>query len=274
MTELSQWQRLLKNVGVWQGSFTRLSATGELQANSPSCVTLEPLNQGQTMRQTIRQFTEAEETYSRVLEYSSLNRGTLFFADGSFSQGSLQFGPLSEFGAEFGFIAQDRRLRLVQQFDKDSQLAQFTLIREHRQGSSGAERPPLTPDQLVGEWQGEAVTLYPDWRESPSYPTRLKITLQDNQLTQQLSLPELAFTSRARVEGSLLLFEQGRHPIQVLLLPDGASANTPLRLPPSQPFLLEAGWLIQDQLRQRMIRSYDAKGEWVSLTLVTERKLV
>jgi hypothetical protein len=272
-SQSSQWERLLKNVGVWEGSFTRLSPTGAVQADLPSLVTLEPIQAGRTLRQTIQQFAAGEETYHRVLEYSSLSRGTLFFADGSFSQGSLQFGPFAEFGAEFGFIAQDRRMRLVQQFDTTSQLAKLTLIREHRQGSPRAERPPLTPEQLVGEWQGEAVTLYPDWRESACYSTNLKITLEDDRLTQQISLPDLAFTSIARVEGSLLQF-QGRYPLQVLLLPDGASANTPLRLPPGQAFFLEAGWLIENHLRQRMIRSYDAKGECISLTLVTERKRV
>lgn len=279
MEETSQWNRVLKNLGVWEGSFTRLSPDGQLQEDIPSRVTLAPLNEQRTIRQTIQHFSGQpfsadQEIYHRVLEYSSLNRGTLFFADGSFSQGSLQFGPFAEFGAEFGFIAQDRRLRLVQQFDKASQLAKLTLIREHRQGSPAAERPPLTLEQLLGEWQGEAVTLYPDWRESAYYQTHLKVTLQDNQLTQQLSLPEMTFTSTARVEGALLRFEQGRYPIQVVLLPDGASANMPVSLPTGQSFFLEAGWLVQEQLRQRMIRSYDAKGEWVSLTLVTERKRV
>jgi hypothetical protein len=40
-----------------------------------------------------------------------------------------------------------------------------------------------------------------------------------------------------------------------------------------QSFILEVGWLIEPNLRQRMIRSYSDKGEWVSLTLVTERRV-
>jgi hypothetical protein len=287
---LSQWDCLLKNLGVWQGSFTQLSPTGQVLADVPSLVSLSglnnnqlnnDLNNNQTVRQTIRKFAATGElVYDRVLEYSSLNRGTLVFEDGAFSQGSIQYGVLAEFGAELGFLAADCRLRLVLQFDKTSHLAKLTLIREHRQGSPAPQRPPLTPEQLIGTWQGEAVTLYPDWRSPARYPTQLSVTLtgqHHNHLSQRLTLPDLEFSSVAQIEpqaeATILRFEQGRFPVQVLLLPDGASANTPLMIPRGQPFLLEAGWLIESDLRQRMIRSYDAKGEWVSLTLVTERKI-
>jgi hypothetical protein len=57
------------------------------------------------------------------------------------------------------------------------------------------------------------------------------------------------------------------------LLPDGASATSPLKVQLRQPLFLEAGWLIQSNLRQRMIRSYNDKGEWASLTLVTEERV-
>jgi hypothetical protein len=278
-SSLSQWDCLLKNLGAWQGSFTQLSPAGQLLEDVPSLVSLTGLDHNRTVRQTIQKFSATGDlVYDQVLEYSSLNRGTLFFEDGAFSQGSMQYGVLAEFGAELGFLAADRRLRLVQQFDKTSHLAKLTLIREHRQGSPVAQRPPLTPEQLVGRWQGEAVTLYPDWRHPARYPTQLIVTLIDHQLSQQLTTPEMKFTSVAQIasspgEGTILRFEQGRFPVQVVLLPDGASSNSPLAIPRGQSFLLEAGWLIERDLRQRLIRSYDAKGEWVSLTLVTERKI-
>ena len=269
----SQWDSLLKNLGNWSGSFTRLSPAGQIQSDQASLVTLAGLNDNRAIRQTIQQFgTSGELLYDRALEYSSLSRSTLFFEEGAFSQGSTQFGPFSEFGAELGLIHGDQRLRLVQQFDKDSQLSQLTLIREHRQDSPQVKRPALTPEQLVGTWQGLAVTLYPDLRPSAAFATQLTVSLEANQLTQQLSMPGLSLSSAAQIDGSILRFEQGRHPMQLLLLPGGASSNTPLSIPRGQAFLLEAGWLIQPDLRQRMIRSYDAKGEWVSLTLVTERK--
>lgn len=269
----SQWDCLLKNLGAWQGSFMRLSPQGIVEEEIPSLVTLEGLDENRTIRQTIQQFsTSGEVIYNRVLEYSTLNRSILFFDDGAFSQGSIQFGAFSEFGAELGLIAGNRRLRLVQLFDKTSQFTKLTLIREHRQHTSEPERPLLTPSQLVGEWQGSAVTLYPDWRNPVSYQTRLSVTLDGDRLQQHLSTPDLEFSSTATVEGAILRFEQGSYPIQILLLPDGASANMPLAIPKSQPFFLEVGWLIQPDLRQRLIRSYSAQGEWVSLTLITERK--
>lgn len=280
----SQWQCLLHNLGAWQGSFTRFSPQGVQQEDVPSLVTLAELEDNRRIQQTIQQFSATGEViYDRVLEYASLNRSILFFENGAFSQGSIQAGALTAFGAELGLIAGNRRLRMVQQFDQN-QLAQLTLIREQRQeqqiGEQLAsepqprqERPPLTPSQLVGTWAGEAVTLYPDWRNPTRSSTRLVVSVEGEQLVQHLSTPEISFTSAARIEDTRLKFEQGQYPVQVLLLPDGASANTPLTLPQRLPFFLEAGWLLEDHLRQRMIRSYDAQGEWVSLTLVTERKI-
>lgn len=278
MTSLNftaQWDNLLRHLGTWQGYFTRLSPQGAIAANIPSLVTLEGLNQNQTIRQTIQQFSPetGDLQQNRVLEYSALNRSTLFFENGAFSQGSIQFGPFSEFGAELGFIQADRRLRLVQLFDKESRLSSFTLIREHRQHIPMFDRPPLTLEMLLGEWQGEAVTLYPDWRTPSRYSTALSIWQVGDRLHHRLTAPQIELTSTAQINGSILLFDQGKHPVQVLLLPDGASSNTPLTIPKGQPFFLEAGWLIEENLRQRLIRSYDAKGEWSNLTLIIERKV-
>jgi hypothetical protein len=270
----SQWERLLCHLGAWQGSFTRLSPQGTLCEDSPSLVTLTGLNQNQTIRQTIQHFSPetGELQQNNELEYSSLGRGVLFFEDGSFSQGSIQFSPFSEFGAEMGFIQGDRRLRLVQLFDKESCLTSFTLIREHRQDTPKADSPALTLEQLIGDWQGEAVTLYPDLRPPDRYHTTLSVQQQGDRLHQRLTAPQMELASTAKISGPLLLFEQGNYPVQVLLLPGGASSNTPLAIPRRQPFFLEAGWLVEENFRQRLIRSYDANGEWSSLTLINERR--
>jgi hypothetical protein len=90
-----------------------------------------------------------------------LNRGILFFENGAFSQGSLHWGPFSEFGAEFGLIEGDRRLRLVMLYNTDIRFARLTLIREKLTGTNTPERSPLTIDHLLGQWQGEAMTIYP-----------------------------------------------------------------------------------------------------------------
>jgi hypothetical protein len=275
-TMKSQWECLLENLGEWQGSFTQLSAQGQPKADIPTVVTLHAIHDNKTVQQQIvRQTVPPQETQ---LEYSTLGRGVLFFEDGAFSQGSIQRAPFSEFGAEFGFIAGDRRLRLVQLFNTSSQLDQFTLIREHRAGTPVASRPPLQIEDLLGVWQGQAVTQYPDWRNPTQMPTRLEIQRQGDRLLQSLTLgsndsPMATITSEGVIEaGDRILFRQGNQPVQVLLLPDGASATAPLQTQPGVGFFLEASWLMHPHLRQRMIRTYSDKGEWVGLTLVSEQK--
>lgn len=270
---MSQWDHLLKNLGAWRGSFTRLDPNGDVIEDIPSLVTLAGIEDNRTIRQTIQHFssTTGEIVYDRVLEYSSLNRSILFFEEGAFSQGSIQFAPFTDFGAEFGLIAGDRRLRLVQLFDQSGQLSKLTLIRETR-SPSVPERPPLTVDQLLGQWQGEAVTMYPDWRTPDRYPTQLNLRRKGDRLLQQLTTPQFNLATSAQIAGSILRFEHS-YPMRVLLLADACSSNTPLTIPKGHPFFLEMGWLIEPDLRQRLIRSYDDKGGWVSLTLVTERKV-
>ncbi len=270
----SQWDCLLENLGVWEGSFTRLSPNGDLIEDVPSIVSFTGLNDNQTMRQIVRLEPANQAVSEKVLEYSSLGRNTLLFENGAFSQGSIQWGPFSEFGAELGLIEGDRRLRLVQLFDKQSQLSHLTLIRERKAESTATERPRLSVDQLMGTWHGEATTIYPDWRSPDSYLTSLKLWQTDDRLHQELSFGgSNPIASSARIEASRLVFDQREMPIQVLLLPDGASSNCPIEIKPRRSFVLEAGWLVQPNLRQRMMRRYSDKGEWVSLTLVTERKI-
>jgi len=166
-------------------------------------------------------------------------------------------------------------LRLVQLYDKQSELSQLTLIREQLAGTDAAERLPLQLTDLLGNWQGEALTLERDWSQPKSYSTQLRLW-QSNETTlhQELSLPGgQTIASQATIHNRQLLFEQGSQTLQVLMLPDGASSTCPLKIQPGKPFFLEVGWLIQPDLRQRMIRSYSDRGEWTTLTLVTERKV-
>jgi hypothetical protein len=272
----SQWDCLLENLGSWEGSFTRLSPQGELLEDIPSIVSFTGLNDNQLMRQIVRLEPPNQEPTEKVLEYSSLGRNTLLFNNGAFSQGSIQFAPYAEFGAELGLIHGDRRLRLVQLFDPQSQLRGLTLIREKLAGSTTEERSPLQVDDLIGTWHGEAVTIYPDWRSPTSYSISLKIWRDNDRLHQKLTFGDGAghtIASSAQIDGSRLVFDRSPLPIQVLLLPDGASSNCPLEIKTRQPFVLEVGWLLQPDLRQRLIRSYSDKGEWLSLTLVTEHKV-
>ncbi len=267
----SQWECFLQNLGVWEGSFSNFSPQGTLLNDTPSRLSLKGLNNNQTVRLTLHRSGKDD----LVKEYSSLGRSLLFFENGSFSEGLIQLGPFSEFGGELAFVHENRRLRLVQLFDNTGQLKELILIREHLAGTPAAERPPLEINDLLGEWQGQAVTIYPDWRSPDTYSTTLKLQLDDTgRLTQSTSFAERTITSIATIKGTIVLFDQDpQKQVQVLFLPDGASATSPLKVQLRQPFFLEVGWLIQPNLRQRMIRSYNEKGEWVSLTLVTEERV-
>lgn len=283
----SQWESVLENLGDWRGSFTQLSPQGQLKADIPTAVRLEGHNENQMIRHFVCRYGPEVDTRAslegitpvdeKVLEYSTLGRGVLVFESGAFSQGVIQYGPFSEFGAELGLLADHHRLRLVQLFDSTGQLTQLTLIREHLAGTEPSHRPPLTLEALIGTWQGEAVTLYPDWRSPDTYPTQLRVERECDRVLQQLTYGEgsaaRTLASSGTVTENCIYFDQGPLRVQVLLLPDGASSNCPLALQPRQSFVLEVGWLIQPDLRQRMIRRYSEKGEWSSLTLVTEHKV-
>lgn len=283
---LTQWESHLQNLGEWHGSFTSLSPQGKQLEDIPSILTLEQLKDQQQVRLTLRRFQENQPVNKLVYEYSSLEQNLLFFENGAFSRGALQWGAYSEFWAEFGLIEGNRRLRMVQQYNRDSQLRIVTLMREKLVGTNTPERPQLRVEQLLGEWQGKAVTIYPELpspstsqaKPPHSYQTRLKIEYQGtNNLVQQLTfgtgISARSITSTARIDGSILHFEHSPLPTQVLLLPDGASCNCPLEIKPGSVFVLELGWLLQPNRRQRLIRTYSDQGAWLSLTFVEEYKL-
>lgn len=269
------WQYLMRHLGHWRGSFTRLSPQGEIESDIPSLLTLDGLNGNQTVRLVLQHFDPDTEAvaYTKAQELSAPNLGFPIFENGAFSQGSIQWNSVADFGAEFGFIHGDRRLRLVQLFQPDGSFSRLTLIREYRTGTQAPERPPLTLDALLGDWRGEATTLYSNGRSPDTASTQLRLNRQGNILNLDLSYgSDFKFTSTAKIVGNALQFGQDQPPIQVLLLPDGASCTCPLRVHTGHPFFLETGWLIEPNLRQRLIRNYDDKGGWISLTLVTESR--
>ncbi len=279
----SNWENFLKNQGEWRGSFTQVSLEGELLTSTPSILNLEPSEQDTLVNFRLRRFgpdgydTQPIKDYQQ--EYRSLGRQIIFFDTGAFSKGSLQLPYAATFGAEYGFVGGDRRCRLVQLYSPQQTFESLTLIREFRSGTTAPERPPLTVEQLLGEWQGMAQTIHADWYAPEPVATHLNIRrLDDNHLEQVLSFGSKRIASTARIEGRTLMFEgPGQHGPdnirQITLLPDGASSNIPLTLKRQQPFFVEAGWLVSDRERQRLIRHYDEKGTWTGATHVIEHKV-
>ena len=272
----SNWENFLKNLGEWVGSFTQISTDGELLTSTPSILTLEGLEDNQLVRFRVRRFatnTSEQPIVDTSQEYRSLGKQAVFFETGAFSKGSLQVAPFSQFGAEYGFVSGDRRSRLVQLFGKQGSFESLTLIREIRSGTEATLRPDLTVAQLVGKWTGTAHTVYPDWKAPETTAVSLEIKEVCGCLQQQLTFGSRTIASTARIEGNRLHFEEGAHPRRVLLLPDGMSSNTPLQVSHREPFFVEAGWLLSENKRQRLIRSYNEKGEWISSTHVVENRI-
>jgi hypothetical protein len=274
----SNWENFLQNLGEWRGSFTKISCNGEILASTPSILNLEAFDNNQAVLFRLRRFDSSNydslpiQDYQQ--EYRYLGKENIFFATGAFSKGTLQLAPFSEFGAEYGFVDDDRRSRLVQLYDKEGNFINLTLIREFRSSTNAYERPQLTVEQLIGTWQGQAHTVYSDLRQSEVFPTYLEIQkIGDGYLEQKLSFQSQIITAKARIEGNKIISETEGVPRQILLLPDGTSSNVPLQLPLRKPFFVEAGWLVRANERQRLIRSYSEKGEWISSTHVTEYKV-
>ncbi len=280
---MAQWQGLLQNLGTWQGSFTQLSAAGVEVSDAPSQLTLALSKDGQTVTLTLKRLPPNGAPQETVLPFRYPGPGSQipFFDNGCFSQGSLQWSSWSQFGAELalgeggleeaGAALGDRRLRLVQLFQPGTDFSSLTLIREQRLGSGAQASPPLTVPDLVGTWQGEAQTLYPDGR-AEAFATHLTVTQSGDRLSQSLQFGSHQIASTARIDGNCLQFEAGVQPMQLLLLPGGASSLCPRQIQAGFPFVLEAGWLITPHLRRRLVRNYSDRGDWVSLTVITERK--
>lgn len=270
----SQWENLLKNAGIWEGSFTQLTPDGAIAQDIPSRLVLEAADP-KTVRMVLTHFPPNAEPKAQVFEFQKLSRGFIACSDGAFSQGSMQWGTFANFGAELGLIAGDARLRLVELYNRESHLDRLTLIRETRTNTTPPTRPPLTLSQLLGEWRGEATTYYPDGQPQTTVPTGLTLTQTGEQTLEQelrfgVGATERILRSVGAIGEQSLHFTTGPMPYQVLLLPNGASANCPRAIVPGHPFFLEAGWLVEPHHRLRLIRRYQADGSWANLTWVEE----
>ncbi|MEN9206995.1 MAG: DUF3598 family protein [Gloeomargarita sp. GMQP_bins_120] len=236
-----QWQCLLRNLGQWQGTFTDVSPVGKVLAEHPSVVTLEVLDEGSTIRQTIR--VDGKE---RVLVYRTLGRGILLFADGAFSQGSLQWGPLGDFGAELGLIQGDRRVRCAMVY-QDSVLQRLTLIQEQRE-----------PTAVVGETYPPVTQLYPDWRTPMALTGQLTVTWHAQAAHWQMVMGTETWTWSGECHPDGYYEGQG---YRLLCLQPEVLVCLPPVIGRGQSFALGLVWG-----GQAMWRRYDARGAWIDLT--------
>lgn len=242
----SKWDNFLRNLGEWRGSFTTIAAAGTLGESSPSVLTLERGGEDGLVHFRLQRWSAStavaegggpgadpgEPTRAIQQDYRSLGNQVVFFESGAFNKGSMQVAPNTVFGGEFGFIAADRRHRLVQLYTPAGRFDELVLIREFRSGSGAVERPPTTADQLIGLWQGRSATISADWPEPDTSECQLEIGSGD------LST--------------------------LMVLPDGGFVRLPQQVSHREAFVLEGGWLVAPGRMERLIRRYDATGAWQS----------
>ena len=274
---LSQWECFLQNIGEWQGSFTQISPEGKQIKDTPTVCIFEEPDNNQTVRQLLRRFPPNQPPQDRYYEYREFGDNILFFEDGSFSMGATVCNQFSRAWAELCLKEGDRRLRLVQVFNYQNRLDYLTLIREKFAGTDTPERQPLTLEQLLGTWKGEAIQLTPDLSDPKTVSTHLSLNLQgEKKLYQELTfgteLSSQTISSTAEVGDNQLIFSESEVPKKILFLPDGASANFPVEVQLGKPFFLEVGWLVKPNQRRRLIRNYNGQGEWASLVIINEHK--
>jgi Domain of unknown function (DUF3598) len=269
--EVSQWESVLQNLGEWRGSFTMLSPTGELQEDIPSLISLQGVDENRSIHLELNRYypvagAPEREHRQLVLDFSAPGAGAVFFETGAFSEGSLFLSP-TRFGAENCLVDGDRRLRLVQMFEQN-QFLRLTLIREQRVGTDAPEQAPLELADLLGEWQGEAVTLSPGRSSAERRSVSWTMTRQsethivlDAGVTASVNRPGLQFERQGQI-------------YQTLLLPDGGFSISPVAIAPGKAFSLESGWLRSPTVLQRLIRDYNDKGEWNGSTWMTLCKRV
>ncbi len=239
MQNFTQLDGLAQHLGQWQGRFIQLDPVNLTLLNQrQSLITFERTSEG-GIRQTNTYF-DLEESIDESKPgqswvYHDLAGGLRFFPDGSFSNGRLQRAPFSDFGAEQGFLWQDRKVRVVTQFAPQGQLTGITVILEVR-GSwcdQGIPSSVLTPDQLQRAWQGQQI----EFTASDLTPTAssTEISPQDN------SNPHF-------LPGHLWLSGSQQ-------VPDPLKQR-------DRRFRLELGWLPDPQLYLQLIREYDSQGAW------------
>jgi hypothetical protein len=245
----SQWDCVLQNLGAWQGSFTRLDPMGETIEDIASLVTLTGVNENQTIHFVLNRYYPDPEgnlqPQELVFDFSAPGNGAIFFETGAFCEGSISLQKGIAGGSEFAFLNKNRRFRLIQQFDRHGELARLTLIREQRVGTNLANRTTLDLKDWLGQWDGQAIVRYPR-TDQINHVITIDATGDLTRLTNQLT--------------------------QVMLLPDAAYAIYPTKVEPGVAIELEVGWLIDANTRQRLIRTYSDRGEWLSVAFITESR--
>lgn len=278
-----QWSYIRKNIGQWQGAFIQFSPEAAWVSDTPSVLSLEEDRPGQHMTLMLKRTPQGKSTHTmeRELGYPGAAPYICFFPTGAFSQGAMQRRPWSSFGAEFSLLSDNRRMRLVQLYkgtaDGEHILDYVTLIPEYRSPEmvKTSETERLNINTVLGTWQGQCLYL-PATMETPQ--------VMDSYWQADSSKDELILSCGPEIGGQgvtaqrFTLIDQHRwqqidNPLQLWLLPGGVSCTVYPQLPRQHGARLELCWYLSSQYRQRVVRDYDATGDWIGTSLMLETRV-
>ncbi|MGD1948919.1 MAG: DUF3598 family protein [Leptolyngbyaceae cyanobacterium] len=278
-----QWGYIRKNIGEWRGAFMQFSPEANPITETPSVLTLEEDSLDQHMTLTLTRTPEGTppSTVRRDLAYPGAAPYICFFPTGAFSQGATQRRLWSSFGAEFSLLSENRRMRLVQLYNGtasgDHTLDYVTLIPEYR--SPEATTPEavtecLDVDNLLGTWKGEYLYL-PATMDS----SRVGDSCLQTEQLRDGSVLQTTVESWGQQADKQRFVQIDRHrwqavdqSLQLWLLPGGVSCMVYPQLPRQQSARLEFCWHVSSHQRQRVVRDYDADGNWVGTSLIIETR--
>ncbi|MEM7063225.1 MAG: DUF3598 family protein [Cyanobacteria bacterium P01_B01_bin.77] len=271
-----QWTYIRKNTGEWHGSFIQFSPEADWVSDTPSVLTLEEDRLDQHMVLVLKRTPQGKstQTTTRELGYPGAVPYICFFPTGAFSQGAMQRRPWSSFGAEFCLLSGNRRLRLVQLYNGNASgehiLDYVTLIPEYRPGVDNAahDAARLSIDTLLGPWHGDRLYL-PATMDKPQVTT--------SHWQAQRSGAELILLGDKELQQKFTPVDQYRWQAvddlkHLWLLPGGVSCTVYPQLASKHPAQIEVCWYLSDHRRQRIVRDYDANGNWVGTALMIEMR--
>ena len=215
----------------------------QLIRSQPSLLTLQPAPAGVPLNLSLQFWpdnldvgsdsTVGEPVREIRQSFYQVEPELIFFPNGSFARGSFYAASMTRLYAEFCFLLDDRRHRLVLLWDGSGRFDHAVLIPEVRSGGPAHEGPPLKPCALLGDWVGQQVTI-----------------------TRQ------SFANDERVTACSITFSEldlhGFH-----ALSNGGFFRAPALIERETGVVVEACWLPFPDRLERLQRVYDHAGSFV-----------
>lgn len=291
--DTEQWSYIRKNIGEWHGVFVQFSPDASWVSKTPSVLTLIEDHPEEHMTLVLKRMPQGKQphTMRRELGYPGAVPYICFFPTGAFAQGAMQRRPWSSFGAEFSLLSDNCRMRLVQLYKGNASgehtLDYVTLIPECRYHQAETTTntfaetvitDQLSIDSLSGTWQGQRIYL-PATMTSPQVGTsywqaqRSNGELKLSYSSEMTSLEHAEQRTDRFVQVDNRRWQDVGQTMQLWLLPNGVSCTLYPKLARDQSARLEFCWYLSSQQRQRLVRDYDAAGNWTGTALMLETRL-